>query len=108
MRDQTPRQTDRRGHRALSAIPARGRFAVSVLLLGGLLLALMLGGASGAAGAGHSGKIRGAHLTKTSFAPVKASTVKVIYRFSPASSKFGFKLLLKSGTTWQTLRNVTR
>ncbi len=108
MGDQTPRQTERRGHPDLSMIPARRRFAVSVLFLGGLLLALMLGGASGAAGAGHSGKISRAHLTKTSFAPTKASTVKVVYHFSQTSSKFGLKLLRKSGTPWQTLRNVTR
>ena len=97
-----------KGQARTQTVSARARFAPSVLLLGGLLLALMLGGPSGAAGAGHSGKIRGAHLTKTSFAPAKAGTVKAVYRFSPASSSFGFKLVLKNGATWQTLRSVAR
>ncbi len=72
---------------------------------------LVIGGVvSGATAisAAHSGKIRGAHLTTTSFTPASASKTKVEYRFSPASSRFGFELLFKSGATWQTLRDIKR
>jgi hypothetical protein len=93
------------------AMLSRARLALTRPLLAVLVALLVIGGvASGATAisAEHAGKIHGAHLTKTSFAPAEASKVKIVYRFSPASSTFGYKLLSKHGTTWKTLRDVKR
>ncbi|MHB8060881.1 MAG: hypothetical protein ACYDHO_08630 [Gaiellaceae bacterium] len=54
-----------------------------------------------------SGKIR-AHLSKKSFSAAEARTVKLVYRFAPASKRFTYLLSKQTGTTWAKLRAVTR
>ncbi|MGD0167737.1 MAG: hypothetical protein ABSC51_10715 [Gaiellaceae bacterium] len=91
---------------------ARIRVAAAVLLLGGLLALLAIAGISPSAASQRRissgmGKIH-AHLTKTSFTPAKARTVKLVYSFSPASSSFGYRLSIRRGAKWLRLRSVKR
>jgi hypothetical protein len=84
----------------------RARLGVAGSLLAGMLAVagfVSLAGAQSAA----SGKIR-AHLSQASFAPAAASKVKLSYSFSPASSRFNYRLLLRKGSAWKALRTVKR
>ena len=48
------------------------------------------------------------HLTKTKFQVSAAKSVKLIYKFSKASSRFAYKLSRAKGTAWQQVRYVQR
>lgn len=62
---------------------------------------------SSSASAAGSGRVT-AHLTKTSFTSAQAGNVKLVYAFSPASTRFGYLLSLKNGAKWVTVRSVNK
>jgi len=86
------------------------RFARQILSLG-LVCALVLISSSTLAGAASStasaGKLS-ARLTKTSFASSKASSVKLIYKFSKPSKSFSYGLSFKKGKKWQAVKSVKK
>jgi hypothetical protein len=49
-----------------------------------------------------------AYLTKTSFTATQARNVKLVYAFSPASTRFGYLLSLKNGAKWVKVRSVNK
>jgi hypothetical protein len=49
-----------------------------------------------------------AHLTKTSFTPSQAGSVKLVYSFSKSSKRFSYLISFATGSTWQTVTSVTR
>jgi hypothetical protein len=49
-----------------------------------------------------------AHLTQTSFTAAQAGNVKLVYTFSPASTRFGYLLSLKNGANWVTVRSINK
>jgi len=92
---------------------ARVRLRVSGLLLGCLFVLLSVSAAT-AAPTSHlttataSGAKISAHLTKTSFEPAQAGSVKLIYSFSAPSRSFSYLLKLKKGKKWQTVKSVKK
>lgn len=76
-----------------------------------IVMALALVGSCGLAGAtsgtASSGKIS-ARLTKTSFKPAQAGSVRLIYKFSRASKRFSYLLSLKKGAKWQKIKRVKK
>lgn len=69
------------------------------------VLALTLVGLSG--GASAAPVKFSAHLTATTFTSSEAGSVKLVYRFSKPSKSFAYRLSVKNGKSWQTLRSVT-
>jgi hypothetical protein len=83
-------------------------FARQTLLLG-LVFTLALIGTSTLAGAASSAPSAGkfsARLTLTEFAVSQARTVKLIYKFPKPSKSFSYRLSMKKGSSWPTLKSV--
>jgi hypothetical protein len=77
--------------------------SVLSVMLASSLAGVVSSGASTKAG----GKVS-ARLSKTSFPAVQAKTVKLVCKFSPASSRFGYLLSLKKGAKWVKVRSVKK
>ena len=83
-------------------------FARRALLLG-LVCALLLACTSTLAGAASRAASAGkfsAGLTLTEFAISQAKSVKLIYKFPKPSKSFSYRLSMKSGSSWPTLKSV--
>ena len=80
---------------------------VSRLALVPQLAIACLGGTSSMA-VGATGARISARLSKTSFTASQAGSVKLIYRFSKPSKRFGYLLTFRSGAGWQTVKRVSR
>lgn len=102
---------------------ARARLIVSVLAIAGLVTLLSAAGVSAGAEARFAGPVHAgaqlptsartsgkihAHLSKKSLSAAEARTVKLVYRFAPASKRFTYLLSRQTGTTWVKLRMVAR
>lgn len=102
---------------------ARARLIVSVLAIAGLVTLLSAAGVSAGAEARFAGPLHAgaqlptsarapgkihAHLSKKSLSAAEARTVKLVYRFAPASKRFTYLLSRQTGTTWVKLRMVAR
>jgi hypothetical protein len=85
----------------------RARSVAATLVLAGVVIALLAGAVSSGASASTSGRIS-AHLTSTSFTAAQASGVKLVYRFSSRSSRFGYVLSRSQGSQWVTVRSVSK
>jgi hypothetical protein len=83
------------------------RRGLAGLLLGLAVLASVLVGVAGAASSTNSARIS-AHLTKTSFTATEASSVKLVYKFSKPSKSFSYRLTVKQGSKWQTVKSVRK
>ena len=86
--------------RAFSSLPA-------------LIAGLVLSGSVGAAPSAHlataaSGAKISAHLTREGFPSTQASSVKLVYWLSKASTRFSYKLTRRSGAKWKTVKSVTK
>lgn len=75
-------------------------------VLAWMLSRLLAGVTSTGASASTSRRIA-AHLTSASFTAAQASGVKVVYRFSSRSSRFGYVLSRRRGSRWVTVRSVS-
>jgi hypothetical protein len=83
-------------------------FARRALLLG-LVCALLLACTSTLAGAASRAASAGkfsASLTLTEFAISQAKSVKLIYKFPKPSKSFSYRLSMKRGSSWPTLKSV--
>lgn len=49
-----------------------------------------------------------AHLSKTSFTASQAASVRLMYRFSKTSWRFGYLVTIRSGPAWRTVKRVSR
>jgi alpha-tubulin suppressor-like RCC1 family protein len=84
----------------------------SLLLVAACFLLVAVAAFTSLAGASPSERLAGAgtkisaHLTKASFAPAQAGSVKLIYKLSKPSKSFGYTLSLKKGAKWQTVNAV--
>lgn len=77
------------------------------LFAAGFALIFSLGIVSAGASAATSARIS-AHLTRNSFTPAQAGTVKLVYRFSSKSSRFAYVLSRRAGSAWSTVRSVRK
>lgn len=77
------------------------------MLAAGCALILSFGVGNAGASVPSSARIS-AHLTSTSFAPAKARTVKLVYKFSSRSSRFAFVLTRKAGSAWSRVRSLSK
>jgi len=85
----------------------RPRLVAAGFALSGMLALSLLGVVSSGASVAASGKVS-ASLSKTSFTAAQAGTVKLVCKFSPASTRFDYLLSLKKGAKWMTLRSVNK
>jgi hypothetical protein len=83
----------------------RLRLAAAVLVLSGALIFSLLGVVSSGASVRASGRVS-AHLTTTSLKAAQAGQVKLIYKFSSKSKRFGYVLSRKMGAKWLNVRSV--
>jgi hypothetical protein len=88
-------------------IDLRARSVAVTLVLAGVVIALLAGAVSSGASASSSGRISG-HLTSTSFTAAQAGAVKLVYKFSSRSSRFGYVLSRGHGSQWVTVRSVSK
>jgi hypothetical protein len=86
----------------------RPRLASATLVLSAALVFSLVGVLSLGASLKAGGKVVSASLTKTSFPASQAGTVKLVYKFSPASSRFGYLLSLKKGAKWVKVQSVNK
>ena len=85
----------------------RLRLVAAGFALSGMLALSLLGVVSSSASTKAGGKVS-ASLSKTSFTAAQAGTVKLVCKFSPASTRFDYLLSLKKGAKWMTLRSVNK
>ena len=83
------------------------RLVAASFVLSGILALSLLGVVSSSASTKSGGKVS-ASLSKTSFTAAQAGTVKIVCKFSPASTRWGYVLSLKKGAKWMTLRSVNK
>jgi len=83
------------------------RLVAASFVLSGILALSLLGVVSSSASTKSGGKVS-ASLSKTSFTAAQAGTVKLVCKFSPASTRWGYVLSLKKGAKWMTLRSVNK
>jgi hypothetical protein len=86
--------------------PLSRRYVVG--FLSGMLVFSLIGVVSSGASVEAGGKVVSARLTKTSFTAAQAGTVKLVCKFSPASSRFGYLLSWKKGAKWAKVRSVNK
>ncbi len=72
-----------------------------------MLVLSLLGVVSSGASVAASGRVS-ASLSKTSLTSAQAGSVKLVCKFSPASTRWGYVLSLKKGAKWVTLRSVNK
>jgi hypothetical protein len=84
------------------------RSVAATSVLSAALVFALLGVVSSGASVKAGGKVVSASLTKTSFTVAQAKTVKLVYKFSPASKHFGYLLSLKKGAKWVKVQSVNK
>jgi hypothetical protein len=84
----------------------RPRFVSAFLVLSVILASSLLGIVSSGASMKTGGKVASASMTKTSFQATQARTVKLVYKFSPESVRFGYVLSRKQGARWVKVRSA--
>jgi hypothetical protein len=89
-------------------VPRPLRLVAATSALSAALVFSLLGVVSSGASVKAGGKIVSASLTKTSFKATQAKTVKLAYKISPASKRFGYLLSLKKGAKWVKVRSVNK
>jgi hypothetical protein len=77
------------------------------LFAAGFALIFSLGIVCVGASAATSARIS-AHLTRNSFTPAQAGTVKLVYQFLSKSSRFAYVLSRRAGSAWATVRSVSK
>jgi hypothetical protein len=92
---------------AVRDLQLRARSVAATLVLAGVVIALLAGAVSTGASASTSGRIS-AHLTSTSFTAAQAVGVKLAYKFSSRSSRFGYVLSRSQGSQWVKVRSVSK
>jgi hypothetical protein len=86
----------------------RLRLVAATSVLSATLVFSLLGVISSGASVKAGGKVVSASLSKTSFPAAQAKTVKLVYKFSPASKRCGYLLSLKKGSKWVKVRSVSK
>ncbi len=84
------------------------RFTRRALLLGVFLVATSIVCALAGAAPSASTANFSARLTKTSFTSPQAGSVKLIYKFSKPSKSFKYRLTIKKGKIWPTVKSVKK
>jgi hypothetical protein len=85
----------------------RPRLVAAGFVLSGMLAFSLFGVVSSGASVAASGRVS-AQLTKTSFTAAQATTVQLVCKFSPASTRWSYVLSLKKGAKWVKVLSVIK
>ena len=94
----------RTGSRSSLPLPVAGLLIIAVAAP----IASLAGAAPSKGPAAGSGARISAHLTKRSFRPAQAGSVKLIYKFSKPCRSFSYKLSRANTSKWATIRTVKK